>query len=265
MLGLQAHLSNPKHHVRRLSPLSLLRFLTPLLCIPLSLISAFLTHFMSSFRLVLVLFIPLSSIFFLTFPSYFIQLIILYHSDTLLDFRSILIEFLAHMLSPCFLVFLLQVWPFSGLSNARHGLRKQARGCERPWGALRVPRTRRCARTHNWCALTFSQIGRKIQKTQVRPHQTFGAPAPVHGAPSHPYGAPAHVDGGFQSEAEDSGAPAPDIWCTRTCARCARTSLWCTRTLRVRKKTFASLNEFCFSFWDLRFILVFTQHSRVLY
>lgn len=68
------------------------------------LISAFLTHFMTSFGLVVVLFIPLSSIFFLTFPSYFIQLIILYHSDTLLDFRIILTKFLVHMLSRCFLM-----------------------------------------------------------------------------------------------------------------------------------------------------------------
>ena len=49
---------------------------------------------------------PLSSLFLLTFPFYFIHLIILDHSDILLDFRSILIEFLGHMLSPCLLVFL---------------------------------------------------------------------------------------------------------------------------------------------------------------
>ena len=47
-------------------------------------------------------FFPLSPYFYLLFHS-------LDHSDILLDFQSSLIEFLAHMLSPCFLVFLLQV------------------------------------------------------------------------------------------------------------------------------------------------------------
>ena len=72
-------------------------------------ITAILTLFMTFFWLVLVPLIPLYSLFLLTFPFYFIHWIILDHSDILLDFRSILIEFLAHMLSPCFLVFLLQV------------------------------------------------------------------------------------------------------------------------------------------------------------
>ena len=182
----------------------------------LRLISVFLTHFMTSFWLVLVPLIPRSSLFLLTFSFYFIHLIILNHSDILLDFRSILIEFLAHILSPCFLVFLLQVWPFSGSTNARHGLRGRARECKGAYGALGSPRTRWCTRTCYWCTRTFSDFRGKSQNTTVRPHEAQGAVAPVAGAPAPTIGAPAPSDGWFHFKAEESGAPAPDIWCART-------------------------------------------------
>ena len=50
---------------------------------------------------------PLSSLFLLPFPFYFIHLIILDHSDILLDFQSFLTKFLVHLFLPYFAIFLL--------------------------------------------------------------------------------------------------------------------------------------------------------------
>ena len=131
-------------------------------------------HFMTSFWFSLVLFILFSPLFSPHFAFYFFTSSLIDRIDILLDFRSILIEFLVHMLSPCFLVFSLQVWPFSGPRIARYGLRdklEKPRELEvRPHWAGDV-RTQWCARKTNWCTCTFSRFRR--QKTD-----RHGAPAP---------------------------------------------------------------------------------------
>ena len=125
---------------------------------------------MTSFWFILVLLILFYPLFSPHFPFYFLTWSLIDHSDFLLDFRSILIEFLVHMLSPGFLVFLLQAWPFSGTNIARYNLSGRAKDIEEAWGAFGGPHTQWCTRTCYWCARTFSGFRSKSQNTTVRPH-----------------------------------------------------------------------------------------------
>ena len=121
------------------------------------LISVFLTHFMISFWFGLVLFI----LFSLHFAFYFFTRSLIDHSDILLDFRSILIEFLVHILSPCFLMFSLQIWPFLRPRIGRYGLRDEI---ERPRELEVRPHWAWGTRTPKWCARTSSGF-RRLKKT----------------------------------------------------------------------------------------------------
>ena len=180
---------------------------------------------MTSFWFSLVLFILFSPLFSPHFSFHLFTWSLIDHSDILLDFRSILIEFPVHMLSPCFLVFFMQVWPFSGPSNARYGLRGRAIECEGAWGALGDARTQWCAHTQ-WCARTSKVSEKKDSphwftrtKHKVRPHHLtraskfeadeLGAPAPDVGAPAPDVGVPAPLLG---APAPHHGAPAPVVY-----------------------------------------------------
>ena len=90
------------------------------------------------------------------------------------------------------------------------------------------------------------------QHTMVRQHHRplleqktddIGAPAPLSGAPAPSTGARAPFTEGFYKEIEDSGAPAPEVWCARTFAWCARTYFGAP-TPCVPEKKFRSLNPF---------------------